>query len=152
MLRPHCKNVIILIGTVSTKEKRLAMERLESIPADESMVIVATGRFVGEGFNYPRLDTLFIALPVAYPNIVQQYTGRLHRDYEGKTEVRVYDYIDIHLPSLANMYGKRLKCYALSDMHSRCQMRWSRIPRTLFSDLRIILRPWWRMLSQQSHR
>lgn len=112
MLRPHCKNVIILMGTGSTKEKRLAMQRLENIPADESMVIVATGKFVGEGFNYPRLDTLFIALPVAYPNIVQQYTGRLHRDYEGKTEVRVYDYIDIHVPSLANMYGKRLKCYA----------------------------------------
>ena len=88
------------------------MERLESIPADEPMAIVATGKFVGEGFNYPRLDTLFIALPVAYPNIVQQYTGRLHRDYEGKTEVRVYDYIDIHVPTLANMYGKRLKCYA----------------------------------------
>ena len=67
---------------------------------------------MGEGFNYPRLDTLFIALPVAYPNIVQQYTGRLHRDYEGKSEVRVYDYIDIHVPVIANMYGKRLKCYA----------------------------------------
>jgi hypothetical protein len=112
MLRLHCKNVIVLMGTVSVKEKRLAMERLESIPADEAMVIVATGKFVGEGFNYPRLDTLFIALPVAYSNIVQQYTGRLHRDYDGKTEVRVYDYIDIHVPTLANMYGKRLKCYA----------------------------------------
>ena len=112
MLRPHCKNVIVLMGTVSAKEKRLAMERLDSIPAYEPMVIVATGKFVGEGFNYPRLDTLFIALPVAYPNIVQQYTGRLHREYEGKTEVRVYDYIDIHVPTLANMYGKRLKCYA----------------------------------------
>ena len=91
MLKPHCKNIIVLMGTVSVKERRLAMERLENIPADEPMVIVATGKFVGEGFNYPRLDTLFIALPVSYPNIVQQYTGRLHRDYQGKTEVRVYD-------------------------------------------------------------
>ena len=112
MLQPHCKNIIVLMGTVSVKERRLAMERLESIHPDEPMVIVATGKFVGEGFNYPRLDTLFIALPVSYPNIVQQYTGRLHRDYQGKTEVRVYDYIDIHVPTLANMYGRRLKCYA----------------------------------------
>ena len=112
MLRQHCKNVVVMMGTVSAREKRLAMAHLESIPADEPLVIVATGNYVGEGFNYPRLDALFVALPVAYPNIVQQYTGRLHRDYQGKTEVRVYDYIDIHVPVLANMYGKRLKCYA----------------------------------------
>ena len=112
MLAPYCRNVVQLIGTASAKEKRLAMDRLKSIPETESLIVIATGKYVGEGFNYPRLDTLFIALPVAYPNIVQQYTGRLHRDYEGKTEVRVYDYIDIHVPVIANMYGKRLKCYA----------------------------------------
>ena len=66
MLKPHCKNIIVLMGTVSVKERRLAMERLESIHPDEPMVIVATGKFVGEGFNCPRLDTLFIALPVSY--------------------------------------------------------------------------------------
>ena len=112
MLRPYCHNVIRLIGTASAKEKRMMMERLQGIPESESLVIVATGKYVGEGFNYPRLDTLFIALPVAYSNIVQQYTGRLHREFEGKKEVRVYDYIDIHVPVLANMYGKRLKSYA----------------------------------------
>jgi hypothetical protein len=112
MLRPYCHNVIRLIGTASSKEKRMMMERLQGIPESESLVIVATGKYVGEGFNYPRLDTLFIALPVAYSNIVQQYTGRLHREFEGKKEVRVYDYIDIHVPVLANMYGKRLKSYA----------------------------------------
>ena len=112
MLAPYCRNVVQLIGTASTKEKRLAMDRLKSIPEKEPLIVIATGKYVGEGFNYPRLDTLFIALPVAYPNIVQQYTGRLHRDFEGKTEVRVYDYIDIHVPVIANMYGKRLKCYA----------------------------------------
>ena len=98
MLAPYCRNVVQLIGTASTREKRLAMDQLKSIPETEPLIIIATGKYVGEGFNYPRLDTLFIALPVAYPNIVQQYTGRLHRDYEGKTEVRVYDYIDIHVP------------------------------------------------------
>ena len=112
MLAPFCRNVVQLIGTASAKEKRLAMDRLKSIPETEPLIVIATGKYVGEGFNYPRLDTLFIALPVAYPNIVQQYTGRLHRDYEGKTEVRVYDYIDIHVPVIANMYGKRLNCYA----------------------------------------
>ena len=112
MLAPYCRNVVQLIGTASAKEKQLAMDRLKSIPEKEPLIVIATGKYVGEGFNYPRLDTLFIALPVAYPNIVQQYTGRLHRDYEGKTEVRVYDYIDIHIPVIANMYGKRLKCYA----------------------------------------
>ena len=112
MLAPFCRNVVQLIGTASAKEKRLAIDRLKSIPETEPLIVIATGKYVGEGFNYPRLDTLFIALPIAYPNIVQQYTGRLHRDYEGKTEVRVYDYIDIHVPVIANMYGKRLKCYA----------------------------------------
>ena len=112
MLKPYCCNVIRLIGTASAKEKRQAMERLQEIPESEPLVIVATGKYIGEGFNYPRLDTLFIALPVAYSNIVQQYTGRLHREFEGKKEVRVYDYIDIHVPVLANMYGKRLKSYA----------------------------------------
>jgi len=112
MLAPYCRNVVQLIGTALAKEKRQAMERLKSIPETEPLIIIATGKYVGEGFNYPRLDTLFIVLPVAYPNIVQQYTGRLHREYAGKTEVRVYDYIDIHVPVIANMYGKRLKCYA----------------------------------------
>lgn len=112
MLKTYCRNVIRLIGTASAKEKRQMMARLQVIPESEPLVIIATGKYVGEGFNYPRLDTLFIALPVAYSNIVQQYTGRLHREFEGKKEVRVYDYIDIHVPVLANMYGKRLKSYA----------------------------------------
>lgn len=112
MLRPLCENVICLTGTASAKEKRKAMDKLQKTPETEPLVIVATGNYVGEGFNCPRLDTLFIALPVAYPNIVQQYTGRLHREVKGKKEVRVYDYIDIHVPVLANMYGKRLKHYA----------------------------------------
>ena len=112
MLKPYCRNVLRLIGTASAKEKRQTMERLKEMPESEPLVIIATGKYVGEGFNYPRLDTLFIALPVAYSNIVQQYTGRLHREFEGKKEVRVYDYIDIHVPVLANMYGKRLKSYA----------------------------------------
>lgn len=112
MLRPYCANVICLTGTAPTKEKRETMERLKSIADDEPLVVIATGKYVGEGFDFPRLDTLFMVLPVSYQNIVQQYTGRLHREFEGKREVQVYDYIDIHVPCLARMYSRRLKSYA----------------------------------------
>lgn len=112
ILEKHCPNVIRLVGTAPAKERKEAMAKLQSIPADEPLVVVAIGKYVGEGFDFPRLDTLFIALPVAYDNIVQQYTGRLHREYEGKREVQVYDYIDIHVPALSKMYGKRIKSYA----------------------------------------
>ena len=88
------------------------MERLEAIPGDESVIIVATGKYVGEGFDYPRLDTLFLALPIAWKGKVAQYAGRLHRNYEGKTEVQVYDYVDIHIPVLERMYQKRVKSYS----------------------------------------
>ncbi len=108
----YCKNVIQLVGTASAKERRETLERLEAIPADESVVIVATGKYVGEGFDYPRLDTLFLALPIAWKGKVAQYAGRLHRNYEGKTEVQVYDYVDIHIPVLERMYQKRVKSYS----------------------------------------
>ena len=112
MLQPYCANIICLTGTAPAKEKREAMERLKLIPDSEPLVVIATGKYVGEGFDFPRLDTLFMALPVSYQNIVQQYTGRLHREFEGKKEVQVYDYIDIHVPCLARMYSCRLKSYA----------------------------------------
>ena len=112
MLEQFCPNVIRLVGSAPAREKKEAMERLTAVPAEEPLVVVAIGKYVGEGFDFPRLDTLFIALPVAYANIVHQYTGRLHREYAGKREVQVYDYIDIHVPVLARMYGKRMKSYA----------------------------------------
>ena len=108
----YCKNVIQLVGTASAKERRETLERLEAIPADESVVIVATGKYVGEGFDCPRLDTLFLALPIAWKGKVAQYAGRLHRNYEGKTEVQVYDYVDIHISVLERMYQKRVKSYS----------------------------------------
>lgn len=76
------------------------------------MVIVATGKYIGEGFDYPRLDTLFLALPISWKGNIAQYAGRLHRDYAGKQEVRIYDYIDIRVPLCDSMYRKRLKGYA----------------------------------------
>lgn len=112
LLKPHCPNVITLVGSASTKEKRQKMERLQSIPLSEPLIIVATGKYVGEGFDYARLDTLFLVSPVAWKGIVAQYAGRLHREFEGKQDVQIYDYIDIRVPVCESMYRKRLKGYA----------------------------------------
>ena len=112
MLTPHCQNVICLTGSDSTKQKRLTMETLRSIPSEQSLAIIATGKYIGEGFDFPRLDTLFLTLPIAWKGLVAQYTGRLHREYDGKDDVIVYDYIDIHVPLCEKMYRRRLKGYA----------------------------------------
>ncbi len=88
------------------------MELLQSIPASEKLVIVATGKYVGEGFDYARLDTLFLVSPIAWKGIVAQYAGRLHREFAGKQDVQIYDYIDIRVPVCESMYRKRLKGYA----------------------------------------
>lgn len=82
------------------------------MPKSENLVIVATGKYVGEGFDEPRLDTLFLAMPIAWKGTLAQYAGRLHRNYNGKQEVCVYDYSDIFMPMLERMYHKRVKEYA----------------------------------------
>lgn len=112
MLLPYANHVVTLVGADSTKEKRAAMEQLQRIPTSESMVIVATGKYIGEGFDYPRLDTLFLVLPISWKGNIAQYAGRLHREYEGKRDVRIYDYVDIRVPLCDSMYHKRLKGYA----------------------------------------
>lgn len=111
-LKATIKNVISLTGAGTTREKREAMQRLQTIPDSEQLVIIATGKYIGEGFDYPRLDTLFLALPISWKGLLTQYAGRLHREYEGKKDVRIYDYIDIHEPICDSMYRKRLKGYA----------------------------------------
>lgn len=112
ILKSHTKNVIILNGSLKSKERKDELEKIRAIPKNESFVIVATGKFVGEGFDEPRLDTLFLAMPISWKGTLQQYSGRLHRLYENKIEVQVYDYVDIHLEMLTKMYQKRLKGYA----------------------------------------
>lgn len=109
--RKICPNVIRLVGNDSAKAKREAMAQLNGVPDDEPLVVVATGKYVGEGFDLPRLDTLMLALPVSWKGLIAQYTGRLHRNYPDKTETRIYDYIDLRVPICDSMYRKRLHGY-----------------------------------------
>ena len=112
MLTSQTKNVISLTGGAGQKQNRETLEIIANIPENKSFVLVATGRYVGEGFDMPRLDTLFLAMPISWKGTVQQYAGRLHRLFDGKSEVQVYDYVDVHVPMLERMYQKRLKGYA----------------------------------------
>ena len=108
----NAENVFLLSGKDKVKEKREKLEAIKAIPQDENMVIIATGKYVGEGFDEPRLDTLFLAMPISWKGTLAQYVGRLHRNYEGKTEVIVHDYADIFVPMLDRMYHKRIRGYA----------------------------------------
>jgi len=105
------ENVFIMYGDNTPKENDIIKEKLLNIPSSESLILVATGQIIGEGFNLPRLDTLMLASPVSFAGRLEQYVGRLNRDFEGKTDVMVYDYVDSHLRVLNNMFLKRLKTY-----------------------------------------
>src|SRR5438046_2145247 len=78
-------------------QRQAEADRLAAIPPEEGRVILATGKYIGEGFDDPRLDTLFLTLPVSWRGTIAQYVGRLHRLYDGKREVRVYDYADLNI-------------------------------------------------------
>ena len=85
--------------------------RLAAIPENEERVLLATGRYIGEGFDDARLDTLFLTLPVSWRGTIAQYVGRLHRLHDRKREVRVYDYADLNVPMLARMFDRRCRGY-----------------------------------------
>lgn len=109
---PACPcRVILLCGSGPTKERRQAIELLHSLKQAERFAVVATGSYIGEGFDEPRLDTLLLAAPSSYESVLTQYSGRLHREHEGKREVMVYDYIDANVPTIDRMYEKRLRTY-----------------------------------------
>jgi superfamily II DNA or RNA helicase len=110
-LEGSVKNLIVLRGGMRVKQRRGVMNRLEQIPAEEDCVLLATGRYIGEGFDNARLDTLFLAMPISWKGTLQQYVGRLHRLHANKKEVIVYDYTDDAVPMLAAMFGRRLKGY-----------------------------------------
>ena len=110
-IRQHVAHVITLQGGMGRKSLAAAMDLLKTIPASEGRVIIATGRFVGEGFDDSRLDTLFLTMPVSWRGTVAQYVGRLHRLHDGKRVVQVYDYADIDVPMLSRMFDKRCTGY-----------------------------------------
>ena len=105
------KHVIALKGGMGRKQLKAVMDKLHSIPDEDERVIIATGKYIGEGFDDSRLDTLFLTMPISWKGVLQQYAGRLHRAHDNKTEVVIYDYVDMNEPMLANMYRKRLKGY-----------------------------------------
>ncbi len=110
-LRAHTANLIILQGGMKTRDRRAAIEQLTTIPETEERLILATGQFIGEGFDDARLDTLFLAMPVSWRGTLVQYAGRLHRAHNAKTDVRMIDYVDRYVPMLAKMFDKRMKGY-----------------------------------------
>jgi superfamily II DNA or RNA helicase len=110
-LQGKVKNLVLLRGGMGAKQRRRIAEQLAAVPDDEECVLLATGRYVGEGFDYPRLDTLLLAMPIFWRGTLQQYVGRLHRLHEQKQVVRVYDYVDAEVPVLARMFDKRMRRY-----------------------------------------
>ena len=111
-LKDICPHVIVMHGGLSDKARKQTMQQLADIPENESRVIVATGRYIGEGFDDPRLDTLYLAMPISWHGTLAQYAGRLHRLHHAKKEVIIYDYADRQIPMLARMSEKRMKGYA----------------------------------------
>jgi superfamily II DNA or RNA helicase len=111
MLSDKVQNVFALKGGMGKKQIKELFESIKTIKNDEERVLVATGKYLGEGFDDARLDTLFLTLPISWKGTLAQYAGRLHRLYYGKTEVIVYDYIDLTVPMLTRMYERRLKGY-----------------------------------------
>ena len=121
-LAASADHVFLLYGDNSDKENSEIRRTLKEIPDQESLILIATGQKIGEGFDFPRLDTLMLAAPVSFTGRLEQYVGRLHRDYAGKKDVVVYNYIDAHLRVFEAMYTKRLRTYkrlgysVISDM------------------------------------
>jgi superfamily II DNA or RNA helicase len=110
-LRSNGVEPIVLEGGLGKRARSVLLDRIESTPRDEPLVVVATGQYLGEGFDCPQLDTLFLAFPVSFKGRLVQYTGRLMRAQEHKTDVRVYDYADVRLPVLRAMHMRRLATY-----------------------------------------
>jgi len=106
----HIPNLIVLKGGMGRRDLKGALDSLKS---EGPRLVLATGRFLGEGFDDARLDTLLLAMPISWKGTLAQYAGRLHRVHGGKTKVMVYDYADLNIPMLKRMYQRRLHGYRL---------------------------------------
>ena len=105
------RHLLVLRGGMGKKQRQAVADRLGAIPPDEDRVLLSTGKYIGEGFDDARLDTLMLTLPVSWRGTIAQYVGRLHRLYDSKREVRVYDYADLNVPMLARMFDRRCRGY-----------------------------------------
>jgi superfamily II DNA or RNA helicase len=110
-LQPSVPHLVVMRGGMGAKQRRATLDTLAAVPPDERRLLLATGRYIGEGFDDARLDTLFLTMPVSWQGTIQQYAGRIHRLYATKKVVRIYDYVDSAVPVLARMYQRRLKGY-----------------------------------------
>ena len=110
-LRGFVRHLVVLQGGMTAKERSRSAGQLASIPDTAERLVLATGRYIGEGFDDARLDTLFLAMPVSWKGTLIQYSGRLHRSHPAKTEVRIYDYVDHEVLMLMRMFEKRLTTY-----------------------------------------
>ena len=110
-LKEHVPALFVLKGGLGKKQVKTIMEEIQNMPSHEYKIILATGKYLGEGFDLPSLDTLFLVFPFSWKGMLIQYTGRLNRAYHGKKEIQVYDYVDEKVPVLSRMYGRRLKGY-----------------------------------------
>lgn len=106
-IRDFTANVFEMQGGMGAKQRKQLLSAIDAVPENQSRVIVATGRYLGEGFDDARLDTLFLAMPISWKGTLTQYVGRLHRLHHTKTEVRIYDYVDDQVPMLSKMSEKR---------------------------------------------
>jgi superfamily II DNA or RNA helicase len=102
---------LLLEGGLGKRARAALLDQIENTAASDPFVVVATGQYVGEGFDCPQLDTLFLAFPISFKGRIVQYTGRLMRAHKGKTSLRVYDYADVHVPVLRAMHTRRLTTY-----------------------------------------
>jgi superfamily II DNA or RNA helicase len=133
-IREEAPDVLTLMGGMGAKTTKEALKNVAGIPEDRNLIIVATGSFIGEGFDEPRLDTLFLAMPISWKGTLQQYAGRLHRLFENKKEVRIYDYADIHVRMLEKMYQKRLTGYASMGYKAKVEDLKSASPDIIFDN------------------
>jgi superfamily II DNA or RNA helicase len=134
-LRGFVRHLVVLQGGMSAKARRQSAEQLASIPDTAERLVLATGRYIGEGFDDARLDTLFLAMPISWKGTLIQYSGRLHRHYPGKKEVRIYDYVDREVQMLVRMFEKRLRTYrAIGYARGEAPLGFSEPPEELVVD------------------
>lgn len=105
------KSPVVLNGEVGKRERAAIIEKIQNAPAETELLVIATGEYLGEGFDCPRIDTLFLTFPISFKGKIVQYVGRALRSYPGKRSVEVFDYIDTKVPVLSRMFSRRQKTY-----------------------------------------